>query len=201
MITDVVVEAIRQTSIWSWIATISAIIYIIGASRVKVWCWPAGIASSGAAMVEYYQQDFPAESVLNGIYVILGFVGWYMWKMHDEANKSNFEVRTLAGRQLQFLLCIGVAGGLVLGFISATYSWSIYPYTDSMLASSSIVATWLTTKRYIENWFFWIIIDGVSVALYLRKGPEMYLFAILFFIFTILSVLGLISWKRQRSNA
>lgn len=201
MITDVVLEAIHQTSFWSWVATISSVIYIIGASRGKIWCWPVGIVGSAAAVVEYYQQNFPAESVLNFIYVVLGFTGWYMWLKQAQASKTKLVVKTLARKQLQFSLVICIVGGYALGLLSATRHWSDYPYIDSILASSSVVATWLTTKRYIENWIFWIVIDGASVVLYLRKGPEMYLFAILFFIFTALSVHGLISWKRQRSNA
>lgn len=201
MITEVVLDAIRHTSVWSWISTLSSILYIAGASRGKAWCWPAGITGSATAMVEYYHQGLPAESVLNGIYVILGFSGWYMWLKQAQTTEKNFIVRTLGGRALQLSLLISLCGGCTLGFFCSTYNWSNYPYIDSILAVSSVIATWLTTKRYIENWIFWIIIDGASVVLYIHKGPEMYLFAILFFIFTILSVTGLISWKRQLSNA
>jgi nicotinamide mononucleotide transporter len=201
MITEVVLEAMNHTSVWSWISTLSSILYIVGASRGKVWCWPVGIVGSAAAIVEYYYQQLPAESVLNGIYVILGFSGWYMWLKQKQTSKNIFTVKTCTASQLQLVLFISLVGGFTLGFISTTYNWSNYPYIDSVLAGSSVAATWLTTKRYIENWIFWIIIDGASVVLYIHKGPEMYLFAILFFIFTVLSIRGLISWKRQLSNA
>jgi nicotinamide mononucleotide transporter len=201
MITEVVLEAMYHTSVWSWISTLSSILYIVGASRGKVWCWAAGIVGSSAAVVEYYYQQLPAESVLNGIYVILGFSGWYMWLKQKQTSKNIFTVKTFTASQLQLVLFISLVGGFTLGFISTTYNWSNYPYIDSVLAASSVVATWLTTKRYIENWIFWIIIDVASVMLYIHKGPEMYLFAILFFIFTVLSIRGLISWKRQLSNA
>ena len=201
MITEVVLDTVRHTSVWSWISTLSSILYIVGASRGKAWCWPAGIAGSATAMLEYYFQGLPAESVLNGIYVILGFSGWFMWLQQEQTSKNIFIVRTLNGSQLQLSLVISLCGGFTLGFLSATYNWSNYPYIDSILAVSSVVATWLTTKRFIENWIFWIIIDVASVMLYIHKGPEMYLVAILFFIFTVLSVTGLLSWKRQLSNA
>jgi len=165
MITEAVLEAMYHTSVWSWISTLSSIFYIIGASRGKAWCWPAGIAGSATAMVEYYSQDLPAESVLNGIYVVLGFSGWYAWLKQEKTSEKKIMVRTLTGGRLLLSIAISFCGGFALGFLSSRFNWSNYPYIDSILAMSSVIATWLTTARYIQNWIFWIIIDAASVVL------------------------------------
>ena len=56
----------------------------------------------------------------------------------------------------------------------------------------------LLAFRRIENWWLWIAVDSVSVALYLNR--ELYLLAGLYGIFLVLAVIGLREWTRAAQS-
>ena len=44
------------------------------------------------------------------------------------------------------------------------------PVGDAFTTAAAIVATWMLARKLLENWLFWIVIDSVSVILYVYKG-------------------------------
>ena len=68
------------------------------------------------------------------------------------------------------------------------------PLIDSFTTIFSFIATYLMAKKWIENWLYWIVIDGVSVYLYYTRGLEIY--ALLMFAYTIIVVYGYFEWKK-----
>ncbi len=58
----------------------------------------------------------------------------------------------------------------------------------------SFVATWMLARKILENWLFWIIVDAISVGLYIYKG--LYPTAALFAFLTVMAVFGYIVWKK-----
>ena len=53
----------------------------------------------------------------------------------------------------------------------------------------------MVTKKVLENWIYWIVIDIVSVYLYFSR--DLQLTAGLFAAYTIVAVFGYLSWKKQ----
>jgi nicotinamide mononucleotide transporter len=80
-----------------------------------------------------------------------------------------------------------------------TYADARYGYLDTLLTFLSVWATWLLIRKDLHNWVYWIFIDLVYVGLY--WGSEGYLFAILFFIYTLIAAWGLARWGRERTLA
>ena len=73
-----------------------------------------------------------------------------------------------------------------------------YPFTDSFVMVSDIVATILLAKKKIEHWYLWIAVDLVCVVLYFKKVIS-FLSLEYFIILGIVSY-GLYHWKKQISN-
>jgi nicotinamide mononucleotide transporter len=69
------------------------------------------------------------------------------------------------------------------------------PYLDSGLASLSLVAQWMMTRKILENWILWIIADVVYVPMYIYK--QLYPTAALYAVFLVLAVLGFVQWRRS----
>jgi nicotinamide mononucleotide transporter len=67
------------------------------------------------------------------------------------------------------------------------------------VTGASIAAQLLLSYRRIENWVLWVVIDVVSVALYLNR--ELYWLAGLYVVFGILSWHGLREWMRAGKDA
>jgi nicotinamide mononucleotide transporter PnuC len=68
------------------------------------------------------------------------------------------------------------------------------PYVDSSLFVWSLVAQWMTARKWIENWVLWVVINTISVPLYVVRGllPT----ALLYVGLWILAILGYRQWRK-----
>ena len=69
------------------------------------------------------------------------------------------------------------------------------PYADSFTTIGALVATYMVTKKVLENWVYWFVLDSVSVFIYLAR--ELYLYALLFVLYLVLIVIGYRRWLRD----
>lgn len=199
---EALLTSIEETDVITWIGTITAVIYVILALKESIWCWVFGIISSALWVAIYYHEKLWYESYLNIFYVALGVYGWVSWakeKSHPAASTNSPELRIskITSRVLLNCVLIGVGAGIVLGYIAHAVTENDFAYTDALLSSFSVVATWMTARKYIENWLFWIVIDGCSAVLYIFKGPSMYLAALLFIFYTFMATAGYFAWKKN----
>lgn len=197
--------AARATSLSGWIATVTAVIYVILAAKEKTLCWPFGIISSLFSVVVYLESDLPFESLLNVFYIFAGVYGWRKWSRKNSPNekKTNPVIR-LDLKTGMILLACGTGASILFGAISKHFETSAFPWADAAITAFSILATWMTAKKVIENWLLWILVDLSAVFVYILKGPSMYLFAILFLLYTFMATAGYFAWKKtlnQESNA
>lgn len=189
-------ESIAKTDLITWAATVSALVYVYLALKESVWCWSFGIVSSGLSVGVYFFESLYYESLLNIFYVGLGIYGWIVWS-RTKGETAALVIRKIPQRELLIVSSLAVSVGLILGAITSAKTENHFAYSDALLTSFSLVATWMTTKKYIENWIFWILIDACSAALYWIKGPTMYLFALLFVFYTIMAIAGYYSWRKN----
>lgn len=200
--TEGLVNCIRETDVITWIATATAVLYVILALKENIWCWSFGIVSSALWVSVYFNERLWYESVLSIFYVVLGVYGWIAWakekKQEDGgASKPEISIAKIPQRLLLIGVITAVVSGIILGYISSSISENSFAYSDALLASFSVVATWMTARKYLENWLFWIAIDACSVALYIVKGPTMYLAAVLFIFYTFMAAGGYFAWKKS----
>ena len=83
-------------------------------------------------------------------------------------------------------------------FRSIKFTDSKVPVGDAFTTALSITATWLLARKILENWLFWIVVDLISTILYVYKS--LYPSAILFFVLTVLAVIGYFKWKKALVN-
>lgn len=195
-ISSVLAESIAKTDAITWTATVTAIIYVLLVLKESVWCWSFGIVSSGLSVGVYFSESLWYESLLSIFYVVLGIYGWIVWSK-TSGTKPTRVITRISSRELFITAALAVGAGIVMGFASASYTKNQFAYSDALLASFSVVATWMTARKYIENWIFWIVIDASSAVLYICKGPSMYLFALLFIFYTFMAVAGYYTWRKS----
>ena len=126
----------------------------------------------------------------------MAFYGYYNWNK----NNKRLQIKEWSIRKHLFLILLGAILSFLMGFYFATYTNSKMPIVDSFTTVFSIIATYMTVKKILENWLYWIVIDTVSVYLYATR--ELHLTSILFMIYTIIALTGYFSWlSKQNSNA
>lgn len=189
-----IVEAIIQTTFIEWLIFAMALIYVVLAAIENVWCWLFGILASLFSVYLCFSGHLFLESGLQVFYVIIGIYGWYEW-LHGSKNKTEPPIISYSFLKLIYLTIIGIIIWIPFGYTAHTYSTQALPYLDAFITAFSIVATWMTAKKIIQNWVFWIVIDGLAVVLYASRS--FYLIALLYGIYTILSIIGYLQWKKR----
>ena len=75
---------------------------------------------------------------------------------------------------------------------------STVPFLDSMTTAMSMVAMWMLSRKYMEQWLVWLVVDMITVGLYIYKGIP--LTAGLYTLYCALAVAGYLRWKRQAAT-
>lgn len=191
---DQFLQSLGNTSLLEWLAIVTALIYVVLAAMENVWCWIFGIVSAGIYIYLNFSIKLYLDAWLSLYYVLIGFYGWYAW-IKGKTNKNSGSVLhqiTLVGLAISIL--VGLVGTFVLGKLSSSFTDSPVPYFDAALTSFSLVATYLTTRKVLENWIFWIIIDAAYVLIYwMRALPST---SLLFLIYTFIAIYGFYKWRK-----
>lgn len=177
-----------------WIAVAFNIGYVILAAREKVWCWPLGIIGSGLSIWLFIHAKLYAESVLFTYYVFMGIYGWQQW-VKKRTVDDTLKITDWPWRRHILYLILGYILTFLLFLTLKTFTDARMPLLDSFTTIFSFIATWMTAKRVIENWIYWIAIDALSVYLYYSRGLEVY--ALLSVVYTIMAVYGFYNWNKN----
>lgn len=173
--------------------------YLYFSIRQNILLWPMGIISAILYMVVFFQSKFYADMGLNGYYFIISIYGWALWSRRESEGES-MQVSRIRLKQGLVLLMITAAAFAGIGLLLDRFTDSPVPYWDAFTTALSFTATWMLARKIIEHWILWVIIDTVSMALYLYRG--LYPTLILFAIYSVMAVIGYIQWKRtlQKGN-
>lgn len=163
--------------------------------RRSVWNYPFGLA-----MVSIYAWIFAQPDVrlysdvgLQVFFFLVQLYGWWNWS-RSEAESGEVEVVVLShGARIGWIAAITVAT-LAWGALMHRYTSAALPWWDAFIAMASVSAQLLMARRVLENWVLWIAVDAVAIGVYAAKG--LMLTAILYTVFLIVSIVGLVSWRK-----
>jgi nicotinamide mononucleotide transporter len=181
-----------------WVAVALALGYVLLATRQSRWCWPAAGASSAVYLVLFARGGLPMQAVLQAFYVVMAAYGWHAWRAsHGQPTelgvtilRPRWHVGALALVMLVTLVNVRLVGG---------GPGSLVPWVDAFVAWGSVVATWLMTRKVLENWLYWIVFDLLAAALYFTQG--FHATAGLFVIYVGLAVRGFLEWRADLARA
>jgi len=181
----------------NWIeitAVVLAILYLVLAVKQNILCWVCGIFSSVLYFFIMRSAGLYMEAYLQIFYVFMGFYGWSQWKIKT-INTSNFVVNTW--NKSQHLFATSMV--LMLSIISATmlrfFTDAVLPFLDALVTWGAVVATYMVAKKLLENWIYWLVIDSISIFLFISRG--LFPTAFLFGIYIIIIIYGYRSWSKK----
>ncbi len=181
-----------MTSASEWLAFLTSIVYIYLIILKKTSAWAFAIFSSLLYHIVFFKSKLYLESSLQLFYVVMGVFGWITWKMKEKQNNNKIITWSLKKHLWNSFICICCS--LILGFVFKNYTNQFNPYMDAFTTVFSISATYMVTKKILENWVYWILIDSIAMCLFISRS--LYLTTLLYLIYTIMAIIGLIQWKR-----
>lgn len=172
------------------IALIFGVLGVIFTIRQSIWCWPFALIATLASISEFYAERLFGDMSLQVLYFFLGVYGWIYWK---RKSKEPFTVKNTDPKSWPFLILITVIQSVVYYYL-LVYFGGDRPLLDGILTATSLTATYMMTKKWVENWLAWTLIDGTYILLYGIK--EMWLFAVLYLLFTLIAFYGWLKWRK-----
>jgi len=178
------------------IGVVTGILYVILEVRQNKLLWPLGLITSAAYVFIFFQGKFYADMGLQVYYVLISIYGWYYWSRGGERSVTG-ELPVVRIRKNQFIILLLTFAVSWTGiyFLLVHLTDSTVPLGDSFTTALAIVATWMLTRKILEQWFLWIIANLVSIALYIYKG--LYPTVILYAVYAGMAVYGYLEWQKS----
>jgi nicotinamide mononucleotide transporter len=161
------------------------------------WLWPVGILTSVLYIYVFFVEKLYADMSLQFYYVFMSIYGWVLWSKGVNA-QNKFPVISLKRGLFIILFFVSVLIYVLISYVLVNFTDSTVPYWDAFTTALSIVATWMLAKKILEQWLVWVVVNAVSLALYIYKG--MYPTTVLFFFYTVLAAVGYIKWKKEMNS-
>jgi len=175
------------------LAMLTGVGYAVLAARRNRWCWVSGAVSSALAALLAGLRALPMQSALQMFFVGMSVYGWWSWTRSAEQGELPVSLWPLSWHIGAALVVTLLA--FVSAHILAAETKAAWPLLDSLTTGFSLLATWLAARAKLENWLYWIVIDGVLVFLfYVQDLPFL---AVLNVLFIGIATGGFIAWRRR----
>lgn len=181
---------------WEMLAVFLSVSYLLLAIKQNLWCWGAAFFSTLIYSILFFDASLLMDSVLNIFYLIMAVYGWYSWKYgNSEKIEKELEITSYSFFTNIKIIFILIVISLCLGYFMANYTRADFAYLDTFTTVFAVFATYMLTKKVLENWLYWVVIDAISIYIYIHKG--FYLTAVLFLIYTLLAMIAYKQWKKE----
>ncbi|MPQ45976.1 nicotinamide riboside transporter PnuC [Marinifilum sp. N1E240] len=183
------------------IGTIAGLIFLYLEIKQNKWLWPVGLLTSVMYIYVFFVAKLYADMSLQFYYVFISIYGWIIWSHGSNQSKKELPVTHLSRKLFLILFGVSMAIYVFISYVLVNFTDGSVPYWDAFTTALSIVATWMLARKILEQWLVWVVVNSVSLGLYIYKG--LYPTSILFFFYTVLAVIGYLQWKKDmlRSQA
>ena len=175
------------------LAVVLGIGYLLLAMRESSLCWYCAFFSTALYVWIFGDVSLYMESALNVYYMAMAIYGWLQWQ-RGGADKSGVKIIRWTARQHILGVAIILAASVTSGYLLSSNTAAKLPYLDSFTTWGSVFTTIMVAQKVLENWLYWIVINSVSIYLYIDRGLDQT--AAMFFLYLGLATVGFLMWKK-----
>lgn len=175
--------------------------------REKISSWLIGIVNVILFLILFYQMQLYSDMILQIFFFVTNIYGYITWSKKNDTQKYDLPISHISKYQGIIYIIILLLGSFFGGKFIAQLPQLLpsifklptsFPYADTFVLIGSIIAQLLLTRKKIENWLLWIIVDIVACIIYFQKGAI--LLTIEFFVFIIIAFIGYINWLKKLNS-
>jgi len=181
------------------VAFVLAVWMVVANIRVNPIAWPLAIVSSLLYLALFGGSKLYGEAALQLVFIVVAGWGWWQWLRGTAADGSALKVRTLTAHGRWLMLGIFAIAWPVVGLFLKRHTNTDVPWWDAFPTAGSLIGQWLLGRKYVENWPTWVVVNVVSVGLFVYKG--LWLTTLLYAVFIVMSFIGWRAWQRLAAKA
>lgn len=161
--------------------------------RRSLWAFPIGLVAVSVQGVLFWHAHFPADALLQVFYFVMLAWGWRHW-VRDRGQAKELPIVRLAARGWFVTLAAASVATVLWARAIGPWMQAAMPWRDAFIAIFSVAAQLLQVRKNIENWPFWVIVNGVAIVSY--WSAALAYTAFLYAIYLVLGALGWVEWRR-----
>lgn len=180
------------------LGTVIGVIYLIQEIKASSWMWLSSIIMPVISLFVYYKAGLYADFGIDIYYVIIAVYGFWAWKWggkSDKGSQTELPIAKTPSEAWPWIAAACVVIFLAIRWILVSFTDSSVPNADSFTTTLSIVAMVMLSRKWIEQWWFWAVVDAASTCLYIYKG--IYGYAVLYAAYTVLAFYGYARWTKK----
>ncbi len=191
------------------LGTFFGIMSVYFSIKKNILVFPSGIVSTIIYVYLLFVFGLLGDMLINFYYTIMSVYGWVLWSKFASTDGEIVPTKASVSDWKVAIVLFVTSAILVsviyhykphlehwlnhsLKVVNQPLNWA--NYVDVFLTSLFLVGMWLMAKKRIENWYFWIVGDFVSIPMYINK--VMYITAVQFLVFTIMAIIGYLQWRK-----
>lgn len=175
------------------VAVLFILVNVVLAVMENIWTWPTGIVGVLLYLVINWRAHLYANALLQIVYFVLSIHGWYEW-LHGGQNHGERRIVLASARVWIATIGAGLVLTLPMWFVLVRSGSSSSPVMDAGTTAFSLVGQVLLNLKYVENWIIWVLVDVVTVAMYIQQ--DLYPSALLYAGLTVFCIFGWVGWRR-----
>lgn len=175
------------------IAAITGILSVWYSRKLSILTYPFGIVSVLLYVYLCLEVKLYADAGINGWYFLMSVYGWWRWSIPQQGQE--LPVRRADNKRLTLGLGMFVISLPLLYFLLQRFTDSDVPFIDAFTTAAAITGMYWMAEKRIEHWYAWLVVDLISMPLYLYKN--MPVTALQFLVFTVLAAQGWLIWRKK----
>ncbi len=176
-----------------------AIWMVLANMRVNPVAWPLAIVSSLLYALLFAESKLYGEAGLQLLFVVVAVWGWWQWLRGTGADGDKLKVHRLSVRNRWWVLAATLAAWPLLALLLMRATDSDVPWLDALPTVGSIAGQFLLGRKLVENWPTWVLVNLVSIGLFVHK--ELWLTVLLYALFAALALVGWRAWTLKADVA
>lgn len=180
------------------VGVVLGLIYLYLEYKANIYLWIVGLIMPIVHGYLYFSSGLYADFCMQLYYVLAGIYGWVVWKNAPKKKSNGAIVHTPIG-EIPFLFLIYALLHASIYYFLVRFTNSTVPVLDSFTTALCILAYWMLSKKYVEQWLVWLVVDVTTVGLYVYKGIP--ITAGLYLLYSVLAIVGYLRWKKMLGSS
>lgn len=197
----IIVHAIiRNDSLIAVVSAVCGITYTFIAGKGNPVCYLFGVTGSGFYSYLAFQNLLWGNLFLYLCYYIpMQILGFVEWNKNLKSDQKEIVKIYLPQKEMKILLVLTILTVLGTAF-GLNYLKDAHPILDSITTICSLAGMYLTVRRAIEQWLFWIIVNFISLVMWAcvaYSGARVYSTVIMWAVYLFLAFYFYFDWRKE----
>lgn len=176
------------------VGTTLGLIYLWLEYKANIWLWVVSAIMPMVHGVLYLEKGVYADAAMQLYYVLAAIYGLAVW-LRKTKSVSDGRICHTPRRWVLPLVATYALLHVAIYFVLVEFTDSEVPLFDAMSTALSIVAMWMLSRKLVEQWLVWLVVDMISVGLYAYKGIP--ITAGLYTLYCVLAIAGYLRWRKM----